>query len=168
QKLTALIQGAFLHDVGKIGISDSILLKPDKLTVDEFETMKRHVYLGKDIIKNSKQLEDAKDVVEYHHEKYDGSEYLKGLKGEEIPINARIYPIADVFDALTSKRPYKEPYSYEKTKSMMQELSGKHFDPKFLDTFFDIVPELYNDIKDKYSDDNIKRLLEEKIYNYVQ
>ncbi len=168
EKIKALIQGAFLHDVGKIGISDTILLKPGKLTDDEFEIMKQHVSLGKDIIQNSKQLDDAKDVVEYHHEKYEGSGYLKGLKGEEIPMNARIFVIADVFDALTSERPYKEAFSYEKTKIMMQELSGKHFDPTLLDTFFDIVPELYNDIKDKYSDDELKKLLEQKIYNYVQ
>jgi HD-GYP domain-containing protein (c-di-GMP phosphodiesterase class II) len=168
QDIKALIKGAFLHDVGKIGISDNILLKPGKLTDDEFEIMKQHVYLGKDIIQNSKQLMDAKDVIEYHHEKYDGSGYLKGLKGEDIPINARIFSIADVFDALTSKRPYKEQFSFEKTKTMMLELSGIHFDPTLLDTFFDIIPEFYNDIKDKYSDEEIKTLLEQKIHSYVQ
>jgi HD-GYP domain-containing protein (c-di-GMP phosphodiesterase class II) len=168
ENIKALIKGAFLHDVGKIGISDSILLKPGKLTDDEFKIMKQHVSLGKDIIEHSKQLNDAKDVVEYHHEKYDGSGYLKGLKGEDIPINARIFSIADVFDALTSKRPYKEPFSFEKTKTMMLKLSGIHFDPKLLDIFFDIVPELYNDIKDKYSDDEVKTLLEVKIYDYVE
>lgn len=168
ESIKTLIKGAFLHDVGKIGISDNILLKNTHLNEEEFEIMRSHVIKGVKLVSKNSWLEDAKDVILYHHEKYDGSGYLKGLKGEQIPINARIFAIADVFDALTSKRPYKEPFSYEKTKSMMQELSGKHFDPILLDTFFNIVPELYNDIKDKYSDDEIKKLLEQKIYNYVQ
>jgi len=165
-ELKSLIKGAFLHDVGKIGISDTILLKPDKLTDDEFEIMKQHVHLGEEIIINSEQLNDAKDVVLYHHEKYDGGGYLHGLQGEEIPLNARIFAIADVFDALTSKRPYKEPFSYEKAKQIMLDDSGTHFDPKLLTIFYDVVFELYNHIKLLDNEAELKVLLNEKVLKY--
>ena len=115
QAIQSLIKGAFLHDVGKIGVRDNILLKPGRLDKDEFEIMKTHVRHGLDIVKRSAWLQDATDVVEYHHEKYSGQGYGEGLAGEDIPVAARIFAIADVFDALTSERPYKEPFSYEKT-----------------------------------------------------
>ncbi|MBI4985963.1 MAG: HD domain-containing protein, partial [Rhodocyclales bacterium] len=104
-RIRDLIGGAFLHDVGKIGISDSILLKPARLDEREFAAMKTHVAIGVDIIEKSNWLQQARDVVEFHHEKYDGNGYLKGLRGEDIPLTARIFAIVDVFDALTSKRP---------------------------------------------------------------
>ena len=110
-----LIKGAFLHDVGKIGIRDNILLKPGRLDEEEFEEMKRHVNHGLDIISKSAWLNEASAVVGSHHEKYEGNGYPAGLKGEAIPVLARIFAIADVFDALTSHRPYKKPLSYEET-----------------------------------------------------
>jgi len=164
--LKSLIKGAFLHDVGKIGISDTILLKPNKLTDNEFEVMKQHVRFGEEIIINSEQLNDGKNIVLYHHEKYDGSGYLKGLKGEEIPLNARIFAIADVFDALTSKRPYKEPFTYNKSKEIMHKESGSHFDPKLITLFFDIVPNLYNKINSNNDEKYLKNLLNGKIIQY--
>jgi len=165
-ELKSLIKGAFLHDVGKIGISDTILLKPAKLTDDEFKVMKQHVNIGQEIIINSEQLNDSKNVVLYHHEKYDGSGYLKGLKGEEIPLNARIFAIADVFDALTSKRPYKEPFTYEKSKEIMYKDSGTHFDPKLTTIFFDIIHDLYNKINSNNNETDLKNLLNKKITQY--
>jgi HD-GYP domain-containing protein (c-di-GMP phosphodiesterase class II) len=145
----ALLKGAFLHDVGKIGISDNILLKPDTLSDAEYTKMKEHVQYGKEIIAHSPWLNDASDIVTYHHEKFDGSGYMQGLKGEEIPLHARIFSIADVFDALTSSRPYKEAYSYERSIEILKEKSGTHFDPELLTLFISISEELYAHIGGK-------------------
>ena len=141
-----LIAGAFLHDVGKIGISDNILLKPGKLTDEEFMVMRTHVALGVDILAKSDWLLEARDVVEFHHEKYDGNGYQKGLKGEDIPLNARIFAIADVFDALISERPYKKAFSFDDAMRILQEGRGTHFDPLLLDAFTKIASELYTTI----------------------
>lgn len=141
-----LIAGAFLHDVGKIGISDNILLKPEKLTADEIAVMRRHVPLGVDILAKSDWLQTARDVVEYHHERMDGSGYMLGLSGMEIPIKARIFTIVDVFDALTSRRPYKEPLPYGEAVAILRQKAGTHFDPQLLSTFLSIIEPLYNEI----------------------
>lgn len=141
-----LIAGAFLHDVGKIGIRDSILLKPGKLTPEEFEIMKTHVSLGVDILSKSTWLGGARDVVEFHHEKYDGSGYLQGLKVEAIPLNARIFAIADVFDALTSKRPYKESWPVLDAIAALERDSGSHFDPQLVSVFATIALRLHEEM----------------------
>ncbi len=160
-----LIAGAFLHDVGKIGVSDSILLKPSKLTHEEFETMKTHVPLGLDILNKSEWLKNGGDVVEYHHEKYDGSGYMKGLAGDSIPVVARIFAIVDVFDALTSTRPYKEPLSFSAAMSIMKKERETHFDPDIFDQFERIAQSLYNEIV--FTDDKtIARLLDGLIEEY--
>ncbi|MER2510861.1 MAG: HD-GYP domain-containing protein [Nitrosomonas ureae] len=148
ESILNLITGAFLHDVGKIGIRDPILLKPGKLTPQEFEIMKTHVTLGVDILKQSSWLSGACDVAHFHHEKYDGSGYPEGLKGEEIPLNARIFAIADVFDALTSKRPYKESWTVHDAIAELERDSGTHFDPQLLRTFVSIAPALYQQVTD--------------------
>lgn len=142
-EVRGLISGAFLHDVGKIGISDNILLKPGRLNEEEFAVMRTHVLLGVDIIAKSNWLESARDVVEFHHEKFDGSGYMRGLKGEEIPLNARIFAIVDVFDALTSRRPYKEPYSFDEAMSILRRDSGSHFDPAIMKHFEGLARELH-------------------------
>ncbi len=147
ENLRSLIAGAFLHDVGKIGIRDPILLKPEKLTPEEFEIMKTHVTLGVNIVQKSSWLSGARDVVEFHHEKYDGSGYPKGLLAEEIPINARIFAIVDVFDALTSKRPYKESWSLTEAIAKLETGGGKHFDPKLLQIFTKLASRLYQETK---------------------
>jgi HD-GYP domain-containing protein (c-di-GMP phosphodiesterase class II) len=141
-----LIAGAFLHDVGKIGIRDPILLKPGQLTPDEFEVMKTHVRLGVDVLSKSSWLQGAQDVVEFHHERYDGSGYPRGLKSEEIPLNARIFAIVDVFDALTSKRPYKDPWGVAEAIGMLERDSGSRFDPHLVALFTDIAPRLHEEI----------------------
>ena len=133
--LRTLIAGAFLHDVGKIGIPDAILLKPAKLSTEEFETMKQHVALGRDILASATWLAQAIDVAEFHHEKFDGSGYLRGLAGEDIPLTARVFAIADVFDALTSRRPYKEPMSPQSALEIMARDAGSHFDPALFTRF---------------------------------
>jgi HD-GYP domain-containing protein (c-di-GMP phosphodiesterase class II) len=144
--MRALILGAFLHDVGKIGISDNILLKPGKLNDDEFAVMRTHVDLGIDILRDSSWLRAALDVVGNHHEKVDGSGYPKGLRGEEIPLNARIFAIVDVFDALTSERPYKKAMSCETALSIIEEGSGRHFDPQLVARFSAMAHELHRQL----------------------
>ncbi|SFK22487.1 HD domain-containing protein [Nitrosomonas aestuarii] len=141
-----LIMGAFLHDVGKIGIRDPILLKPGKLTPQEYEIMKTHISLGVDILNQSSWISGARDVVKSHHEKYDGSGYLQGLKGEAIPLNARIFAIADVFDALTSRRPYKTPWPVEQAIHFLVQKSSQHFDPGLVDIFVVIAPAIYDEL----------------------
>jgi HD-GYP domain-containing protein (c-di-GMP phosphodiesterase class II) len=145
ENIRTLIKGAFLHDVGKIGIRDNVLLKPGPLTDDEYEVMKGHVNHGIDIVKRSEWLHDARAVVGSHHEKFDGSGYDRGLRGEEIPVNARIFALADVFDALTSRRPYKEPYTFDESMQVLGAGRGTHFDPFLLDEFSVIVRRLYEE-----------------------
>ncbi|MBF0338361.1 MAG: HD-GYP domain-containing protein [Nitrospirae bacterium] len=163
--IVSLIKGSFLHDAGKIAISDNILLKPGKLTDEEFNQMKTHVPHGVDIIGNTAWLQDAVDVVQYHHEKYDGTGYMAGLKGQDIPLKARIFAITDVFDALTSKRPYKEPFSYDKTIEIMKQSRGSHFDPEMLDVFLTISNDLYEHIS-KGSDTALIAALDRFIEKY--
>jgi HD-GYP domain-containing protein (c-di-GMP phosphodiesterase class II) len=166
-----LIKGAFLHDVGKIGVRDNILLKPGRLDEEEFEVMKTHVQHGLDIVSRSDWLRDATDVVGCHHEKFDGQGYgghepnEQGITGENIPINARIFAIADVFDALTSKRPYKEPFTYEESIDILQEGSGTHFDPDLLNSFSEIARPLYDRLSG-HDDDVPKKDLEKIIEEY--
>ncbi len=161
-QIRKLIAGAFLHDVGKIGIRDNILLKPAGLTSEEFEIMRTHVLLGADIISRSKWLAGAREVVEFHHEKFDGSGYIKGLAGNAIPLNARIFAIVDVFDALTSKRPYKEPFSFDQAMKLMKPDSGKRFDPDLLSVFFDESKALYQEISHA-PDDALESILKKLI-----
>ena len=162
-----LIKGAFLHDVGKLGIRDNILLKPGRLDEDEFEVMKTHVQHGMDIVARSSWLQDAEEVVGHHHQKYDGSGYYGGEQGKDIPMNARIFAIADVFDALTSKRPYKEPMSFDKAMSILQEGNGNHFDPDILQAFQQIAQALYQ-IYGKGDDERARQDLEDIIEEYFR
>ncbi|GAA0300834.1 two-component system response regulator [Psychrosphaera haliotis] len=130
-----LLNAAPMHDIGKIGIPDSIMLKPGKLTDEEFAIMKTHPQIGAEILggDDSELIMLAKSVALTHHEKWDGTGYPNGLKGEEIPIEGRITALADVFDALTSKRPYKDAWSVEKTMDYMREQSGRQFEPKLIE-----------------------------------
>lgn len=143
EAIRSLIKGALMHDVGKIGIPDQVLLKPGRLTPEEFEIMKRHVTFGLDIVSHDVWLRDAADVVGFHHEKFDGSGYYTGRRATQIPLNARIFAVVDVFDALTSRRPYKEPLGYDETVAMLAKSRQSHFDPDVLDTFLGIAPGLY-------------------------
>ncbi|KYL32267.1 two-component system response regulator [Pseudoalteromonas agarivorans] len=137
QQAELLRQAAPMHDVGKIGIPDAILLKPGRLTPDEFDHMKQHATIGAQILANSSSplLQLAHKLAIEHHEKWDGSGYPNGLKGEQISVEGRIVAIADVFDALTSKRPYKEAWGVEEALEHMQAQAGKHFDPHLINLF---------------------------------
>ncbi len=165
-QMQALIKGAFLHDVGKIGISDTILLKHDKLMSSEIETMKQHVVFGVDILKNNKWLEGAIDVVLYHHEKFNGSGYIYGLEGKNIPLNARIFAIADVFDALTSERPYKKAFSFEKSMEILKQGVGTHFEPGLISTFESIAKEVFTQITKLESEQELNTYLDAMINQY--
>ncbi len=130
-----------LHDIGKIGIPDQILNKVGVFTRAEYEVMKRHPTLGADIIKGIKLLERGNDWIKYHHERYDGTGYPEGRKGEEIPLGARILAGADAFDAMTSERPYKEAYSYDKACSELVRCAGSQFDPEVVEAFLSVLDE---------------------------
>lgn len=147
EQIRRLIAGAFLHDVGKIGITDGILLKPGKLDEDEFRIMKTHVDLGEDIIRHSQFLAAARDVVACHHEKFDGSGYPRGLVGKAIPLVARIFAVVDVFDALTSKRPYKAAMPLDEAMGIVRESAGSHFDPILVQVFEGIVREQHAELQ---------------------
>jgi PAS domain S-box-containing protein len=137
-----IYNSSILHDIGKVGIPDAILLKPGRLTQDEFEVVKRHSSLGGDALKAVEEkiegqsfLSLGKEIAYYHHEKFDGTGYPEGLKGKHIPLSARIVALADVYDALTSKRVYKEAYSHQKALEIIVHDKGKHFDPDIVDAF---------------------------------
>jgi len=142
-----------MHDVGKIGVSDKIMLKPDQLTFEEFEIMKSHVKIGAEILQghSSEFLQLAHDIALTHHEKFDGSGYPNNLIGEKIPLCGRIVAIADVFDALTSARAYKKARPVDYAVDLIKSESGKHFDPKVVDSFLRVLPDVLV-IKEKYAD----------------
>ena len=157
-QIQSLIKGALLHDVGKLGIRDNILLKPGKLSEEEFTVMKTHVDHGMELTAGASWLKDAQAVVGSHHEKYDGAGYPAGLKGEAIPLTARIFAITDVFDALTSRRPYKEPMSFDETMQILDSGRGSHFDPALVDVFSAIARDLYDTYSGKDGNESKERL----------
>ncbi len=139
-----LLNAAPMHDIGKIGIPDIILLKPGRLSDEEWQIMRTHPEIGAGIIgeQSSELLEMARSVALTHHEKWDGSGYPNGLRGTDIPLEARIVAIADVFDALTTKRPYKPAWSIEQATNLLRECAGSHFDPQLVPLFIDILPQV--------------------------
>jgi PAS domain S-box-containing protein len=139
EELTHFRRGALLHDIGKMGIPDSILLKPGPLTDEEWEIMKRHPVYAYELLFPITHLRPALDIPYCHHEKWDGSGYPRGLKGEQIPLSARIFAVVDVWDALTSDRPYRNAWTSKKTLEYIREQSGKHFDPQIVDTFMSLI-----------------------------
>ena len=136
EEIMHLRRGALLHDMGKIGIPDTILHKPDQLTDEEWATMRRHTQLAYDMLYRVEYLRPALDIPYCHHEKWDGTGYPRGLKGEEIPMAARLFAIVDVWDALTSDRPYRPAWSESETLAYIREQSGKHFEPQVVELFF--------------------------------
>ena len=148
-----LLNAAPMHDIGKIGIPDNILLKQGGLEVEEWEIMKSHAQIGADILSgdDSDLLRMAQEIALTHHEKWDGSGYPNNLKGEEIPLVGRLCAIADVFDALASDRPYKKAWSVEKVVDLIKSENGKHFDPALVDLFMQNIHE-FIEIKEQYSE----------------
>lgn len=148
-----LYNAAPMHDIGKIGIPDNILLKPGKLDADEWQVMQRHCEYGAEIIgeHDSAILTLAREIAIHHHEKWDGSGYPHGLKGEQIPLSARIVAVADVFDALTCERPYKKAWSEQAAIELLQKEAGKHFDPQLIPLFIETLPRV-REIKKDYAE----------------
>lgn len=165
--MQGLIKGAFLHDLGKIAIGDAILHKAGKLTDEEYTIMQSHVRHGEDIVRGYDWLNDTLDAVRCHHEKFDGSGYPAGLTGREIPLIARIFSVADVFDALTSKRPYKEPFTLEVSLEIVRDSMGNHFDPEIAQVFIDHAAELYAEICND-DEELLQGKLEDSIRKYFK
>ncbi len=171
--IETLFKSAPLHDIGKVGVPDRILLKPGRLTVDEFEIMKTHTTLGYQAIHQAEIdlgsdlpfLKQAKEIALCHQEKWDGSGYPEGLKGDAIPISARLMAVADVYDALTSRRVYKEAMDHHQAKEIMIEGRGSHFDPDILDAFLALEAQ-FLEIAQRYTDD--ARSLGEKAARLAQ
>jgi len=160
ETIDLLVKSAPLHDIGKVGIPDRILLKPGALLPEEFAIMKTHTIIGRDAILAAERqldastsfLRHARETACFHHEKWDGSGYPSGLSGEQIPVSARLMAVADVYDALTSKRVYKEAFSREKAVSIIRAGSGTHFDPDAVSAFLD-VEDRFHSISREYADE---------------
>jgi len=148
-----ILHAAPMHDVGKLGIPDAVLRKPGPLTPEEWEVMRQHVRIGHEIIgdHDSPLLQMAARIALSHHEKWDGGGYPQGLKGEAIPIEARIVAIADVFDALTSVRPYKPAWEIDKAVRLLVDEKGRHFDPALVDAFIASLPAIWA-IKERFAE----------------
>jgi len=153
-----ILQAAPMHDVGKVGTPDHILLKPGKLTVEEFDIMKEHAAIGYKIldVNSSPLLRVAAEIAHTHHEKFDGSGYPRGLVGDAIPLLGRIVAVADVFDALTSHRPYKLAWSVDKARDLLLEGSGQHFDPACVNAFLEEFDNILM-IKARFQDEDLPR-----------
>jgi HD-GYP domain-containing protein (c-di-GMP phosphodiesterase class II) len=163
--MQSLIAGSFLHDVGKIGIPDAILLKPGKLDADELNTMRTHVQQGEEIVTGIGWLDGASAVVAGHHEKWDGSGYPRRLSGQDIPLAARVFAVADVFDALCSKRPYKEPMGLDSAMEILEKDAGSHFDPEVMAAFRPIAQEVFDRLAG-CDEDATRQLLEVKVRSH--
>jgi len=159
QWIDLIFNAAPMHDIGKIGIPDNILLKPGKLDDKEWDIMRKHPEFGANIIgdHNSELMQMAKEIAITHHEKWNGFGYPYKLKGEEIPLSGRIVAIADVFDALTTERPYKKAWTVEDAVNLINEESGKHFDPELVTLFHKVLPEIL-EIKVMYAEEKADAL----------
>ena len=165
---------SILHDIGKVGIPDSILLKPAGLSKEEFEVIKRHSVIGGDVlsqvnakVRGQSFLTIGTQIAYFHHEKWDGSGYPKGLKGEEIPLSARIVSLADVYDALTSKRIYKEAYSHDKALKIIEREAGKHFDPDVVEAFL-VNQDRFDRIRQEMQEERGTILLDEFLVEFQE
>jgi putative nucleotidyltransferase with HDIG domain len=142
-----IARGAFLHDIGKMAIPDKILTKPGKLTPEEVDIMKEHAWYGYKILKNIPFLNEAAEIVYSHQERYDGTGYPRRLKGEDIPLGARIFSIADTFDAITSDRPYRPKQSDEAARKEIELWAGMQFDPDIVKIFLSMPDNIWPDLR---------------------
>ena len=150
EQLGSLSKGAYLHDIGKLGVPDGILLKKGPLDAQEWKVMKRHAQIGFDLVKGIPFLADAAEIVYSHHERFDGKGYPRGLQGEQILLGARIFAVADALDAITSDRPYRKASSFESGQEAIRTCSGTQFDPHVVDIFLSIAQETWAGIAKKH------------------
>jgi putative nucleotidyltransferase with HDIG domain len=150
--LRHIARGAFLHDIGKMGVPDNILTKPGPLTAEEREIMRRHCDIGYAVLERIPFLKEAAEIVLSHQECYDGSGYPRGLKGEQIPIGARIFAVADTLDAMISDRPYRKALPISAAREEIQRFSGKQFDPRVVEVFMAQPEKLWRELHDKTGD----------------
>ena len=144
--MTHVRRGALLHDVGKIGVPDHILFKPGQLTEEEWVVMRRHPNYALDMLAHIPYLQPALEIPYCHHEHWDGSGYPRGLKGEEIPLAARIFSVVDVWDALVSERPYRAAWPREQVRAHLRSSAGKELDKRIVEAFLKIEPYLYSNM----------------------
>ena len=152
EELSVIAKGALLHDIGKIGIPDHILLKPDKLTDEEWELMRKHAEYGYKLLKNIDFLEESATIVHTHHERYDGQGYPAGMSKDDIPLGARIFSVVDALDAMTSGRSYRRALPFEDAVQRITEASGFQFDPRVVDIFVEIPIDEWKNIKSRIAD----------------
>ncbi len=153
--MRTLEQGALLHDIGKISVSDAILLKPAKLTAEEWKAMRKHPVAGEEILKRVPFLRPASAIVRHHHERYDGTGYPDGLRGSEIPLGARLFSVADTLDAMTSDRTYRKGPGFEAAQVEVLKGRGQQFDPKIVDLFLKIPPDAWMKVRDQATSQTI-------------
>jgi len=158
-----LVIGAYLHDIGKVSIPDEILFKKGKLSKAQRTIIEKHVYKGYEVLADDDILSAVNDLVLYHHEKWDGTGYPCGLKGEEIPVVARIFSVADVFDALVSERPYKQGYSFAEAMDVIKSYSGSFFDPAVVEIFEQLSEEEYRVILDSLDSTGVSHLVNDAV-----
>jgi putative nucleotidyltransferase with HDIG domain len=154
EEINVIARGAFLHDIGKMAIRDDILRKPGKLTAEEMAIMMEHCYLGYKIISRIPFLAEAAEIVYAHQEHYDGSGYPRGLKGDEIPLGARIFAIADTLDAMRSDRPYRDAQSIQAVRKEIETWSGRQFDPQVVKVFLEMPDNIWEDLRNDINDQN--------------
>ena len=167
EQMEPIIIGSLLHDIGKISIPDAILLKPGKLSPEEMEIIKTHVTQGESMIKGRTLLHDGYPIISAHHEKWDGTGYPRGLENTKIPLSARIFAVADVFDSLCSQRPYKEMMSYEEAIEIITSGSGTHFDPQIVKAFLGIAKLVHTEIS-SLNEEQIQAKLDPIIDSYLR
>ncbi len=147
EQIPVIARAAFLHDIGKMAIPDAILRKPDKLTADEVVIMNEHAYHGYQILKKIPFLVEASEIVYAHQERFDGTGYPRGLKGDEIPLGARIFSIADTLDAITSDRPYRARQPLQAARAEIRKWSGRQFDPEIVNVFLEMPDKIWEDLR---------------------
>jgi cyclic di-GMP phosphodiesterase len=146
-QIRVIARGAFLHDIGKIAVPDNILFKPGKLTREEFDIMREHAWYGYKLLRNIPVLSEAAEIVYAHQEKYDGTGYPRGLKGDQIPLGARIFSVADTFDAITSNRPYRPKQTDEAARKEIDAWSGRQFDPEVVKVFLSMPDSIWDELR---------------------
>jgi putative nucleotidyltransferase with HDIG domain len=158
EQINTIARGAFLHDIGKIAIPDKILNKPGKLEPEEFNVMKEHAYHGFQIVKKIPFLAEAAEIVYSHQEWFNGSGYPRGLKGEQIPLGARIFSVADTLDAITSDRIYRPAQTLQAAKVEIEKWAGRQFDPEVVKVFLEMPDNIWEDLRREIHDSQIYRV----------